>query len=406
MSNIQKIIISVIIGSFWGLISNLILGIFIILLIGTTIQFNYLSFLIVSSIASLIITFYNKNNLQTYVSIFLLTFILILVFTGISPYGLAIDQNSFLQILFLLIQSFIILIGNNICLSGINKMSFNRLFLEIIFIRVLKGFGFTFFLTIVLFPFYVMVLMSLKTHQLLILNPLDLSVDISRGVSMFRSYIELFTDWGFGYYLLNSLIVSLSSIFIALVFAIPGAYAVARFNFPGKLLMINSILLIYLIPMITLLIPLYSFFTFLNLRDSLFGLIIVYPAVTIPVAIYMLQGYFQTIPQELEEAGLVDGLSRTGVILRITLPLSLPALASVSLFIFMVAWNEYLFAYMFLDTPSIFTLPRGLEQLDGTEVPRQHLMAGSVIATVPVIVVFLWAEKYLTGGLTAGGIKG
>ena len=406
MSNIQKIIISVIIGSFWGLISNLILGIFIILLIGTTIQFNYLSFLIVSSISSLMITFYNKKNLQTNVSIFLLTFILILVFTGISPYGLAIDQNSFLQILFLLIQSFIILIGNNICLSGINKMSFNRLFLEIIFIRVLKGFGFTFFLTIVLFPFYVMVLMSLKTHQLLILNPLDLSVDISRGVSMFRSYIELFTDWGFGYYLLNSLIVSLSSIFIALVFAIPGAYAVARFNFPGKLLMINSILLIYLIPMITLLIPLYSFFTFLNLRDSLFGLIIVYPAVTIPVAIYMLQGYFQTIPQELEEAGLVDGLSRTGVILRITLPLSLPALASVSLFIFMVAWNEYLFAYMFLDTPSIFTLPRGLEQLDGTEVPRQHLMAGSVIATVPVIVVFLWAEKYLTGGLTAGGIKG
>ena len=406
MSNIQKIIISVLIGSFWGLISNLILGIFIILLIGTTIQFNYLSFLIVSSISSLIITFYNKKNLQTNVSIFLLTFILILAFTGISPYGLAIDQNSFLQILFLLIQSFIILVGNNICLSGINKMSFNRLFLEIIFIRVLKGFGFTFFLTIVLFPFYVMVLMSLKTHQLLILNPLDLSIDISRGISMFRSYIELFTDWGFGYYLLNSLIVSLSSIFIALVFAIPGAYAVARFNFPGKLLMINSILLIYLIPMITLLIPLYSFFTFLNLRDSLFGLIIVYPAVTIPVAIYMLQGYFQTIPQELEEAGLVDGLSRTGVILRITLPLSLPALASVSLFIFMVAWNEYLFAYMFLDTPSIFTLPRGLEQLDGTEVPRQHLMAGSVIATVPVIVVFLWAEKYLTGGLTAGGIKG
>ena len=87
MSNIQKIIISVLIGSFWGLISNLILGIFIILLIGTTIQFNYLSFLIVSSIASLIITFYNKNNLQTNVSIFLLTFILILVFTGISPYG-------------------------------------------------------------------------------------------------------------------------------------------------------------------------------------------------------------------------------------------------------------------------------------------------------------------------------
>jgi multiple sugar transport system permease protein len=248
--------------------------------------------------------------------------------------------------------------------------------------------------------------MSFKIQSLLILNPLDLSIDFSRGWSLFRSYIELFTDWGFGKFLINSLIVSLSSIFIALLFSIPGAYAVARFDFPGKLIMINSILLIYLIPMITLLIPLYSFFTFLNLRDSLFGLIIVYPAVTIPVAIYMLQGYFKTIPQELEEAGLVDGLTRVGVILRITLPLSLPAIVSVSLFIFMVAWNEYLFAYMFLDTPDIFTLPRGLEQLDGEEVPRQHLMAGSVIATVPVIIVFLLSEKYLQGGLTAGGIKG
>ena len=84
----------------------------------------------------------------------------------------------------------------------------------------------------------------------------------------------------------------------------------------------------------------------------------------------MLQGYFKTIPQELEEAGLVDGLTRVGVILRITLPLSLPAIVSVSLFIFMVAWNEYLFAYMFLDTPDIFTLPWGLEQLDGEEVPK------------------------------------
>jgi len=406
MSNSQKILISFIISSFWGLISNIVLGVFFILLIGSTIQFNYFSYIISSSIITLLIVFYDRKSLQIYISLFILTFILILIFTGLSPYGLNINENSFLQILFLLIQSFIILIGNIICLSGINKMSFNRLFLEILFLRVLKGFGFTFFLTIVLFPFYVMILMSLKTHQLLILNPLDLSIDVTRGLNMFRSYIELFTDWGFGYYLLNSLIVSLSSIFIALIFAIPGAYAVARFNFPGKLLMINSILLIYLIPMITLLIPLYSFFTFINLRDSLFGLIIVYPAVTIPVAIYMLQGYFQTIPQELEEAGLVDGLSRTGVILKITLPLSLPAIASVSLFIFMVAWNEYLFAYMFLDTPAIFTLPRGLEQLDGTEVPRQHLMAGSVIATVPVIAVFLWAERYLTGGLTAGGIKG
>ena len=406
MNNYQKFLINIIVGSFWGLISNVVIGIFLILTLGSIIEFNYLEYILVSSILCISYNYFNIKILQIKISLFLLTFFLILIFTGFSPYGLNLSTNTILQFIFLLFQSLIIFVGTSICLKDLKKMSFNRIFLEIIFIKVFKGLGFTFFLTIVIFPFYVMLLMSFKIQSLLIINPLDLSIDFSRGLSLFRSYFELFSEWGFGKFLLNSLVVSLSSIFIALIFSIPGAYAVARFNFPGKFLMINSILLIYLIPMITLLIPLYSFFTFLNLRDSLFGLIIVYPAVTIPVAIYMLQGYFKTIPQELEEAGLIDGLSRTGVILKITLPLSLPAIASVSLFIFMVAWNEYLFAYMFLDTPDIFTLPRGLEQLDGEEVPRQHLMAGSVIATVPVIVVFLFAEKYLQGGLTAGGIKG
>tara|TARA_B100000029_G_scaffold332415_1_gene324625 strand:+ start:121 stop:1341 length:1221 start_codon:yes stop_codon:yes gene_type:complete len=406
MYNYQKFLINIIVGSFWGLISNLVIGIFLILTLGDIIEFNYLEYILVSSILCISYNYFNLKLMQIKISLFLLTFFLILIFTGFKPYGFNFSTNITLQFIFLLFQTSIIFLGTSICLKDLNKMSFNRIFLELIFIKVFKGLGFTFFLTIVIFPFYVMLLMSFKIQSLLILNPLDLSVDFSRGLSLFRSYIELFSEWGFGKFLLNSLIVSLSSIFIALLFSIPGAYAVARFNFPGKLIMINSILLIYLIPMITLLIPLYSFFTFLNLRDSLFGLIIVYPAVTIPVAIYMLQGYFKTIPQELEEAGLIDGLSRTGVILKITLPLSLPAIASVSLFIFMVAWNEYLFAYMFLDTPDIFTLPRGLEQLDGEEVPRQHLMAGSVIATVPVIIVFLLAEKYLQGGLTAGGIKG
>ena len=406
MNTYQKFIINIIVGSFWGLVSNIVIGIFLILTLGKIINFNYFEYMLVSSIICISYNYFNLKNVRIKISFFLLTFFLLLIFTGFNPYGFNLSANTTIQFIFLLFQTLIIFIGTSICLKDFNKMSFNRIFLEIIFIKVFKGLGFTFFLTIVIFPFYVMLLMSFKIQSLLILNPLDLSVDFSRGLSLFRSYIELFSEWGFGKFLLNSLIVSLSSIFIALIFSIPGAYAVARFNFPGKFIMINSILLIYLIPMITLLIPLYSFFTFLNLRDSLFGLIIVYPAVTIPVAIYMLQGYFKTIPQELEEAGLIDGLSRTGVIFKITLPLSLPAIASVSLFIFMVAWNEYLFAYMFLDTPDIFTLPRGLEQLDGEEVPRQHLMAGSVIATVPVIVVFLFAEKYLQGGLTAGGIKG
>ena len=120
----------------------------------------------------------------------------------------------------------------------------------------------------------------------------------------------------------------------------------------------------------------------------------------------MLQGYFRGIPAELEEAGVMDGLSRLGVIWKITLPLALPALASVSLYVFMIAWNEFLFAFMFLDDPGIFTLSRGVVSLNSSEVPRQHLMAGAVIATVPILAIFLWFERFLVQGLTAGSVKG
>ena len=168
----------------------------------------------------------------------------------------------------------------------------------------------------------------------------------------------------------------------------------------------QSILLIYMIPAIVLVIPLYAVFSQVGLRNSLLGLLIVYPATTIPVAVYMLRGYFAGIPHELEEAGLMDGLGRLGVIRKITLPLSLPALAAVALYVFMIAWNEFLFAFMFLDNTDLFTLSRGIVSLNSSEVPRQHLMAGAVVATVPVLALFLWFERFLVTGLTAGGVKG
>jgi multiple sugar transport system permease protein len=121
----------------------------------------------------------------------------------------------------------------------------------------------------------------------------------------------------------------------------------------------------------------------------------------------MLRSYFQTVPVSLEEAGLIDGLSRWGVIRRVTLPLSAPAIASVALYVFMIAWNEFLFALLFVsDNRELWTLSLGVNQLDTTEVPRTLLMAGAVIITVPVIILFFIAERYLTEGLAAGGVKG
>ena len=273
-------------------------------------------------------------------------------------------------------------------------------------IRFLTGFGYIFFTAIVVIPFYVMVMTSLKSQQALLQNPLDFSIDFSKGWGLFRSYEELFRDHGFGRYLLNSFFISVITVFVTLLFAIPGAYAVARLRFKGRAAFARSILLIYMVPMIVLALPIYIAFSTAGLRNTIFGIVLIYPVTTIPVALYMLQGYFRGLPAEIEEAGLMDGLSRLRVIWKITLPLSLPALASVSLYVFMIAWNEFLLAFMLLDDPSKFTLTRGIASLNSSEIPRQHLMAGSVIATVPIMALFLGLERFMTKGLTAGSVKG
>ena len=273
-------------------------------------------------------------------------------------------------------------------------------------IRFLSGFGYIFFTAIVLIPFYVMVMTSLKNQAELMQNPLDFSIDLSQGTALLRSYDELFTQFNFGTYMFNSFFISVLTVLITLLFAIPGAYAVARLRFRGQAAFSRSILLIYMVPMIVLALPIYIAFSISGLRNSFWGIVMIYPVTTIPVALYMLQGYFRGLPTEVEEAGLMDGLSRLAVIWKITLPLSLPALASVSLYVFMIAWNEFLLAFMLLDDPSKFTLTRGIASLNSSEIPRQHLMAGSVIATVPSMALFLGLERFMTKGLTAGSVKG
>ncbi|SMX42903.1 carbohydrate ABC transporter permease [Actibacterium lipolyticum] len=273
-------------------------------------------------------------------------------------------------------------------------------------IRFLTGFGYLFFTAIVIIPFYVMVMTSLKSQQELLQNPLDFSVDLSKGWGLLRSYDELFALFNFGTYLWTSFYVSVLTVLITLLFSVPGAYAVARLRFAGRAAFSRSILLIYMVPMIVLALPIYIVFSLTGLRNSIAGIVMIYPVTTIPVALYMLQGYFRGLPSEVEDAGLMDGLSRLQVIWKITLPLSLPALASVSLYVFMIAWNEFLLAFMLLDDPSKFTLTRGVTMLNSSEIPRQHLMAGAVIATVPIMALFLGLEKFMTKGLTAGSVKG
>ncbi|TPW29770.1 carbohydrate ABC transporter permease [Martelella alba] len=331
----------------------------------------------------------------------------LLALTFGRPFGIALDQSAALQVIGVLFFIFATWWSVHAAIFDQPSGRLNRYHLETVMLRIAKGLGLTLFAIVVALPFYVMVMTSLKSQQSLISNPLDFSLDLSQGIgNLLRSYVELFTNYHFGTFLMNSAIVSVATVIITLLFAVPGAYSVARLKFPGQAFLSRSILLIYMVPAIVLVIPLYSVFSQVGLRNSLVGLMIVYPATTIPVALYMLQGYFRGLPSELEEAGLMDGLKRPGVILKITLPLALPALASVALYVFMIAWNEFLFAFMFLDDINMFTLSRGVVSLNSSEVPRQHLMAGAVIATVPVLFIFLWFERFLVSGLTAGSVKG
>ncbi len=269
-------------------------------------------------------------------------------------------------------------------------------------------FGIVFFAFVILFPFYIMFVTSFKTQIALLVNPLDFSIDFSKNLfDLFKSYFVIFKTYSFGRYILISSLVSIGTVIITLLFAIPAAYAVARLNFFGKTFLSTSILIIYMFPAIVLVIPLYTVFSQLGLRNSVEGLLIVYTATTLPVAIYMLQGYFKSIPREIEDAGIMDGQSWFGIIIKIIIPLSLPAIASVALYVFMIAWNEFLFSLMFLDNPKSFTLSRAIQYLRGdAETPRQYLMAGSVVVTLPVLLIFVYFEKYLVSGLTAGSVKG
>jgi len=397
------------IGLIWGVVWMVLVSLLAMLVTGLVMVPSIGASAIVGAVLGPIYTMMPiaKRHRQSYILLTILTALILSLLTGFQPFGLAVEEALINQVITLIIWASLLVTSINLGFSGYQTGGEKRYRIEVLIIRFLKGMGLLLFTVFVALPFYVMVMTSLKSQQSLLRNPLDFSIDFSSGLhTLFRSYIELFTDYHFATFLVNSSIVSVVTVLVTLCFAIPGAYAVARLRFPGQLFLSRSILLIYMVPAIVLVIPLYAIFSQLGLRDSLLGLMVVYPATTIPVALYMLQGYFRGLPAELEEAGLMDGLSRWQVITKITMPLALPALASVSLYVFMIAWNEFLFAFMFLDDFQIFTLSRGVVSLNSSEVPRQHLMAGAVVATVPVLVIFLWFEKYLVSGLTAGSVKG
>jgi len=234
----------------------------------------------------------------------------------------------------------------------------------------------------------------------------------------FEAYRELFDPnhpsfQRFGKNIINSARVAIPTAIIAVILSTLGAYAIARLRFRGKDLLLNSILLIYLFPGVLLIIPLFAMLAQIGSRlgfeiqDNLLVIVVTYLAQTLPVALYMLTNYFRTIPTEIEQAGLIDGCSRLSVIWRITLPLAIPALVTVAIYTFMIAWNEFLYALVFLNDRALFTMPIKVNTIFNDPSPRPHVvMAASTIMTLPVVFLFLTLERFLEEGLTAGGVKG
>jgi multiple sugar transport system permease protein len=279
-------------------------------------------------------------------------------------------------------------------------------------ITFLKWFGVIFFVLITIFPFIYMVLLSVRPIADLARDPSALFVPFERLT--FNTYDEVLRSvaeggQGFLSFLRNSAIIATVAVIASLLLAIPGAYAISRLDFFGRRQVSFLFLAVYLFPAILLAIPLFVFFTRIGLRGSLIGLIIVYASQTVPVTIHMLRTYFNSIPESLEESATLEGCNRFQVMRYISIPLAMPAIMSTGLFVFMIAWNEFLFALLFLvDRRESWTVSLGLSQLANStiEVPTTVVMAGAVILTLPIIVVFFLTERLLVEGLTAGAEKG
>ena len=260
-----------------------------------------------------------------------------------------------------------------------------------------------------LFPMYYMVVLSLRSLDEVVLRPALLwpaEFDWSTYVQVLVSEEE--GGQGFLVFMRNSAVLAVLTVVFTLLAAIPGAYAISRLEFFGRRQVSTLFLAVYLFPAILLAVPLFVFFSAVGLRGSLVGLVVVYVAQTVPLSIYMLRNYFETVPVSLEQAAAMDGASRLTILRRISLPLAMPAVVSNALFVFMIAWNEFLFALLFLaENRPRWTVSLGLAQLAGSiEIPTTVLMAGSVLLTLPIVLLFFLAERLLVEGLTSGAEKG
>ncbi len=224
-----------------------------------------------------------------------------------------------------------------------------------------------------------------------------------------QNFVDVFSQQPFGRWLLNSALVAAATTVMGVFLATTAGYAFSRFRFPGRRAGMMSFLISQMFPGTLTLVPLYIIIVqWLHLGSNYLGLILLYSTTAIPFCVWMLKGYFDTIPRELEESALMDGASPAVIFWKIILPLSKPAVAVTALFSFMTAWNEFILALTIMDQESMYTAPVGLRFFVGGFAEQQwgYFAAGSIVAALPVMALFLFLQRFLISGLTAGAVKG
>jgi multiple sugar transport system permease protein len=258
-------------------------------------------------------------------------------------------------------------------------------------------------LAIVFVPMYWILVTSFKTGRQILLSqnvyaPEPFTID---------NYLYLFEESRFALWFRNSAITATASTLLSLLIGTAGAYALTRLRFAGRRSLGAIVLVTYLVPPGLMFIPLYQTFIRIGYTDSLGTLILAYPTFLVPFVTWLLMGFFRSIPRQLEEAALVDGATRVQALVHVVLPLAGPGLLAAGLFCFTLSWNEFLYALIFIADDSLKTLPVGLSEFVVSDFAFWgQLMAAAALASLPVIVVYIYLHKYMVQGLTAGAVKG
>jgi len=257
-----------------------------------------------------------------------------------------------------------------------------------------------------LFPFYYMVITSLK-KDVELYNLDSVPLLIQSGI-ITDHYRYLFFKTEFWTWMKNSLVISVVATAVSLVIAILAGYSLARLRFPGVGSFGTAVFITYLVPPTLLFLPLSQVVVWLGISDSIWALIVTYPTFLVPFSTWLLMGYFRTIPREVEECALVDGASRMQTLTRIVLPMAVPGIVCVTLFGFTLTWNEFTYALTFVSQTANKTAVVGVtaDLIRGDIYYWGSLMAGAVVASLPIVVVYVWFLDYYVSGLTAGAVKG